>query len=184
MQEDVEFYLAIWAAIISTVLGVVKIIEFKNKNRKNLHLIAKIKEPHDNLRIEITNEGSKPVFLSEIKIYYFNGVVKQLIFIKELESKRKVDTGDYFEFNISRKEIINAKTKRITQEHLSLLYVQMRSIKDKIWEQKVFIEPSLIENKKYIKRLEQYICADLFLGFEPRPLPPKLYEDRTMFYKR
>lgn len=66
-METASFIIALWGAILSTILGVLAI----RKNR--LHVIAKLArdwQNRDNIKIEITNLSQRAVIIDSYMLYY------------------------------------------------------------------------------------------------------------------
>ncbi len=165
-QEDITFYLSVFSAILSTILGILKLIDNRKKNRRRFIVNAEISEPFNSLNINLINKGVRPISIKQVQLIYGNEFGKQLVLeqnhingIEILESRNKVIT-------ISRKDIITHRQKNdIKQKYSCFLWVKAFLQTGEYIHSKIEISRSIITGEVYKYAIE-YVKADLILGFE------------------
>lgn len=170
-HQEILFYLTIWGAILSSILAIIKIFEYKSYSKSNLYLVATVHSPFNNISIVGYNKGKKPMSIKSLKIGYgdfFEGNPYNGKKILQLDEKKsiKLSEGDYYikEINIHK---LNIELHKIISEsnYYKRLYVKLLTITNEEFITMVYIDPSII-SFEYFKPAEQFIATDILLGFE------------------
>lgn len=162
---DTEFIISVWGAGLSTILGIITVLQYKKQTQIKLSIIGTADKPFEHLRISICNIGTKPVTLTGYHLGIGSDKNNQELLIKDsFEVERKLSESDIYTFVINRDTIqYNYKELQTKQTHFRRLWINITLSSGKSFSDTVYINPEII-SKKYYQKAEQYIATDVFIG--------------------
>ena len=165
-REDITFYLSIFSAILSTLLGILKLIDNRKKNRRRFIVNAEISEPFDSLNINFINKGVRPISIKQVQLIYGNEFGKQLVLEQKHIDGIEILEGRNKAIVISRKDIVAHRQKNnIKQTYSCFIWVKAFLQTGEFVQRKIEISRGIITDEVYKYAIE-YVKADLILGFE------------------
>lgn len=169
MNENVQIFLTIWGALLSSILAILTFIKYKKDYGTNIYLIAKSELPFEHLEFSISNKSKRPITLIEYNIGIGNFENSQtLIFLKKINEPLKLNESDIYSEKIKRIEIIdNVKNKNLSSREFQRLWLNIKLSTEKKHSEVIYINPKIIQ-KEYYKKAEQFIATDVFVGFEQK----------------
>lgn len=169
MNENIDIFLTIWGASLSTILGIFTIIKYKKDYTTNIFVIAKAETPFEFIEFSISNKSKKPITLTEYNIGIGSHKDSQkIIFEKKFIKPTKLTESDLFSEKIKRIEIVeNVKNKNIMTQDFQRIWLNITLSTQKKYSEMIYINPEII-SKDYYKKAEQFIASDIFIGFEQK----------------
>jgi hypothetical protein len=169
--ELVKTFLAIWGAVLSTILAVIAIQNFRkeNQNRKlNVSVVGTVDPPFENLKIYAYSNGSKPATIVGYTIGIGRSENGQRQILKyHLTKVRKLDDSDHWSVAVSRSTIQSAyKELKRPQQYFQRLWINVILSTGKTISNPVYIDPKII-SWDYYEKAEAFIATDVFLDLPP-----------------
>lgn len=166
MIDTIVKILALWGALLSTVLAVLKIHEFFSRRVRQLHITASTEPPFKKLEISIVNYGACPVTIKEVSVIYgFSAEYGQIV--KKIKERPpvKLEKTDPWDASIDREDLITAvRRNSVKQFYRQNIWVEVRTTVGRALAVRLKVPPSIIE-KEHNPAAAQWIASDLFLGF-------------------
>ena len=170
MKEDVLFYVAIWGAVVSSVLALLRINEYRFSLKLNLYLSAIVKHPFKTITIVAYNKGKKPVSIKAVTICYgdfLDGHPFNKKAILEFDEKKvvKLSEGDHYMRDVAVSEVAAALHKVVPESgYNKRIFVEIVIVTGEHFLTLLHIDPSIIATQ-YPKAAQQFIATDLLMGY-------------------
>jgi hypothetical protein len=130
---DIEIIIALYVAILSTILGINTIILSRQQSKRSVGLKATINEKNGDLLIEFHNLGFRAYTIVSIQLLFgTHSNVGQILLEIDLKSilgkdVLKQEIEDYYKFNLTQENICKEVVRRkIKQKYNQKLWLKAR----------------------------------------------------------
>jgi hypothetical protein len=167
-QDKLSLLLALWGAILSTLLAVFQILESRRRTLRDISIEATVPTTADSLRITLANVGSRPVTVRSVALGYGHLPTDcQTILEVPGEFPHKLEEGDVLERTLSRSDLAAAvSSANIEQGYYHWLFVLVHTAHGRRIAKHVSIPVCLLGAESY-GNASPYVATDVFLGFSP-----------------
>jgi hypothetical protein len=192
--SDVSLFtllVSLYAAIVTTILARLKIIEF-NKHEKNIvQLTSYIDFPYDKINVKIVNFSHLEIIPDHfnVRIGFDSNIKYNTVLLSgDIKENIKLKYAEKEEFSISRNMIHDAiKNIENIQRYHQRLFVEILMTTNQKVISPVYIDTNIIDfnslNFEYNDKSLKYLATDTFLGFNLKK--PKTYSlSKAMYRKR
>jgi hypothetical protein len=158
-----QLFLAIWGAVLSTLLAIVKIVEFRYGQAALLHVDIHYNRENEVLSIEVTNLGKRLVRVRSVSILFGNADARLQICTTRHE--QLLTEGESFVESFARVDLVdNARRLGLKPGRDSVLFAQIELTGRPAALRVVSLRNLESEiDSKYAR----FIAANMFLGLEP-----------------
>lgn len=165
--ESTKAFLAAWGALLSTGLGLLKLLEFQHGRNEQVEVAAVAEPPFESIRIEVCNAGDRPVTITSIAFSYgLRPLDNQNLLSSADGLPVKLEASDVWTRAIARSTLIAARQgNRVVQGPFWRVWVSVTTSRRRPFSRPLRINPSIIPRKYYLPA-EPWIAADVLLGFE------------------
>ena len=163
--------LSMWGALWSTVLGVLRVRDHIVEGRRRLHVSGIVENSGDGVQVRVVNPGHRPTTLLALEVVYgtrADSAYPQRVYHHVLETPARLLEGQLWARRIERTEL---GAGSVTQREKCRLWLIARVAGPfgDVGGVHALVLPGDLVKKPAPAIAEQWIAADVFLGFDQMP---------------
>lgn len=167
--DQLTLILALWGAVLSTVLAVFGIVEFRYKLLRQLDIDATGSFEAQELSVIVQNVGQRPVAITVVEIRYGPYPPSAAVIVRDTEAlPRRLEEGEIVAWSFPRGQVIELREQQsVLQRASSRLWVAIRTSRRGVQYRFIRVDEVFVPDPSY-KPVNDYVAADVFLGFPPQ----------------